>query len=593
MARVTSADASPDAFLTAVSVLDSLIRSGMRHVVVAPGSRSAPLTYALAAADEAGVLDVHVRIDERSAAFTALGMAASSGSPVGVVTTSGTAVGELMPAVMEANHSEVPLAVISADRPPRLRGTGANQTTWQADLYGVHVRAAADLTAYPEDVAGQQTAAFTECLAALTGRDPRDWGSAAARPIGPVQINVSFDDPLTPDPRMRQTLRAWADTLRDLEVAPAPKIVDRSAAVALEPAGAGAPATRAVVVAGDGAGLIARRFAEANGAPLLAEPSSGARAGSHAIGAYQLILGGGLAREIETVILFGRPTLSRPVQQLLARPDVASVLYLPRPIAWANPDRRSERVVTSLREARDVVGRCEPSWLQRWREADAAVSAGLGRVIARDEETHGVPSGPGVARTVAEASGQDGVTLVAGSSNLIRDLDIAPAPKPGDGEYEVLANRGLAGIDGTIATASGVSLARGKPVRALVGDLTFLHDAGSLLIGPTERMPDLQIVVFNDTGGGIFSTLEHGHVARDDDWADPVERFFGTPHAVTIESLVTAHGHDFRRVRDLGELREALGEPIRGIGVIEVLGTRDGLSEDRERWKDLAREADA
>lgn len=593
MARVTSADASPDAFLTAVSVLDSLIRSGMRHVVVAPGSRSAPLTYALAAADEAGVLDVHVRIDERSAAFTALGMAASSGSPVGVVTTSGTAVGELMPAVMEANHSEVPLAVISADRPPRLRGTGANQTTWQADLYGVHVRAAADLTAYPEDVAGQQTAAFTECLAALTGRDPRDWGSAAARPIGPVQINVSFDDPLTPDPRMRQTLRAWADTLRDLEVAPAPKIVDRSAAVALEPAGAGAPATRAVVVAGDGAGLIARRFAEATGAPLLAEPSSGARAGSHAIGAYQLILGGGLAREIETVILFGRPTLSRPVQQLLARPDVASVLYLPRPIAWANPDRRSERVVTSLSEARDVVGRCEPSWLQRWREADAAVSAGLGRVIARDEETHGVPSGPGVARTVAEASGQDGVTLVAGSSNLIRDLDIAPAPKPGDGEYEVLANRGLAGIDGTIATASGVSLARGNPVRALVGDLTFLHDAGSLLIGPTERMPDLQIVVFNDTGGGIFSTLEHGHVARDDDWADPVERFFGTPHAVTIESLVTAHGHDFRRVRDLGELREALGEPIRGIGVIEVLGTRDGLSEDRERWKDLAREAGA
>lgn len=589
MTRVTSADASPDAFLTAVSVLDSLIRSGMRHVVVAPGSRSAPLAYALAAADDAGVLDVHVRIDERSAAFTALGMAKASGSPVGVVTTSGTAVGELMPAVMEANHSEAPLAVISADRPPRLRGTGANQTTWQADLFGVQVRAAADLTAYPEDAPGEQTAAFTDCLAALTGRDPRDWGSAAARPIGPVQINVSFDDPLTPDPRMRQTLRDWADSLRDLEATPAPRIVDRTAAVALEPAGE-APTTRAVVVAGDGAGLVARRFAEATGAPLLAEPSSGARGGDHAVGAYQLMLGGRLGGEIEKVILFGRPTLSRPVQQLLARPDVDSILYLPRPIAWANPERRTERVVTSLSEAREAVGRCEASWLNRWRETDAAVGAALGRVIARAEEAHGLPSGPGVARTVAEVSGEDGVALVAGSSNLIRDLDIAPAPDP-DG-YEVIANRGLAGIDGTLATASGVSLARGRPVRALVGDLTFLHDAGSLLIGPKERVPDLQVVVFNDAGGGIFSTLEHGHVARDGAWADPVERFFGTPHAVDLPGLVAAHGHAVRRVRDLGELREALGEPIRGISVIEVLGTRDGLSEDRERWKDVMREVE-
>ncbi len=602
---VTSQEASQDSFFTAVSVLDSLIRAGMRQVVVAPGSRSAPLAYALAAAARSGVLDVTVRLDERSAGFTALGMAKACGTPVGVVTTSGTAVGELMPAVMEANHAQTPLAVLSADRPPRLRGTGANQTTWQPEIFGAHVRAAADLTSYPEEEPATQTAAFNDCLAALTGRDPRDWGAASDRPVGPVQINVAFDDPLTPDARMRQILTQWAESLRDLEVPNAPVALDHTVLAALQPSehSERESVARTVVVAGDGAGQVARAFAEAIDAPLLAEPSSGARGGACAVGAYPLILDGPLGREIEKVVLFGKPTLSRPVQRLLARGDVESIIYLPRPVAWADPSRRAERPVASLAEVRQAVGVCDPSWVQRWKASEAAVGAKLERLIADRERAHGLPSGPGVARTVAQACEKDGVDLVVGSSNLIRDLDMVslPAvPDPGvqarahgtshrdSTPVSVMANRGLAGIDGTLATASGVSLARRAPVRALVGDLTFLHDAGSLMLGSHERIPDVQVVVFNDSGGGIFSTLEHGKVAKDSAWEGAVERFFGTPQVADIGGLTEAYGHSFRRVTDLGELREALREPIEGITVIEVLGTRAGLSEERDRWKDLA-----
>ncbi|WP_275044275.1 2-succinyl-5-enolpyruvyl-6-hydroxy-3-cyclohexene-1-carboxylic-acid synthase, partial [Rothia kristinae] len=386
-------DQRPDAFLTAVSVLDSLIRAGMRHAVIAPGSRSAPLAYALAAAADAGALQVHVRIDERTAGFTALGLAKATGAPAAVVTTSGTAVGELLPAVMEAHHAEVPLAVLSADRPPRLRGTGANQTTDQPGIFGTHVRVGVDLTDYPEQTPGPQTAGFTDALAALTGRDPEDWTQPSLRPRGPVQINCAFDEPLHPNRRMRQILRAWADGVTGLEPEPAPTLPDPTLEAVVadaarppaarstnpvtagrrpepqdrpelqnQPGPQGRPAAdegatagnrasgetperpadmlrRSVVIAGDGAGPLARDFAEAQGLPLLAEPSSNARSGTHAIGAYRVLLGEeSLGGRIERVVLFGRPTLSRPVTRLLADPQTDAVIYLPRPVAWA--DRR-------------------------------------------------------------------------------------------------------------------------------------------------------------------------------------------------------------------------------------------------------------
>ena len=187
----------------------------MRHVVVSPGSRSAPLAYAVAAAEEAGALVAHVRVDERVAAFTALGIAKASRLPVGLVCTSGTALGEYLPAVMEAYHAGVPLAIMSADRPVRLRGTGANQTTVQTDFFSPFVRASADLTSYPEHNPGQQTADFMACLAALTGSDAQDWSRASDEPVGPAHINVCFDTPLIPSARTAEILPTWATSLAE------------------------------------------------------------------------------------------------------------------------------------------------------------------------------------------------------------------------------------------------------------------------------------------------------------------------------------------------------------------------------------------
>ncbi|MCP3427081.1 thiamine pyrophosphate-dependent enzyme, partial [Rothia sp. AR01] len=194
-------------------------------------------------------------------------------------------------------------------------------------------------------------------------------------------------------------------------------------------------------------------------------------------------------------------------------------------------------------------------------------------------ERTGVPGGLEVARAVWRAAVADGATLISGSSNAVRDLDLAAEPgdlDPAD-VPRVYSNRGLAGIDGTIATASGIALAEGAPVRLLIGDLTFLHDVGALLFGPGERVPRLQIVVFNDAGGGIFATLEHGRVGEHEDWTAAVERFFGTPHAADFERIVTAYGHRYDSARRVDELEELLAEVPEGISVIEVRGTRSML----------------
>ncbi|GEO94917.1 2-succinyl-5-enolpyruvyl-6-hydroxy-3-cyclohexene-1-carboxylic-acid synthase [Kocuria turfanensis] len=542
---------------TARAVLEELVGAGMRHLVVAPGSRSAPLAYAAAAAHAAGALEVHVRVDERGAAFTALGIARATGRPAGVVTTSGTAVGNLLPAVMEADHAEVPLVVLSADRPPELRGTGANQTTRQLGLFGGHVRAAVDLL--PED--GDVPTRLAGPLAALAGRGP-----GGPRPAGPVQLNVALREPLHPAPEDGAELAGRARRLAARTATasdPGPRAVAAGPVVTPSPA---AGQARSVVVAGDGAGPAAARFAEACGLPLFAEPSSNARSGPQAVGAYRLLLEAPLGRRIERVLLAGRPTLSRPVAALLARADVATAAVQPGPVAWYDPGRRRERVLGSWAEAAAFTGRGAPGWAAAWREAGAAADGAVARLLAA--EPPGRPTGPAVAAALWEACRQDGAVLVAGSSNPVRDLDLAA--RPGPASPLVVANRGLAGIDGTVATAAGVALGTGRPVRALVGDLTFLHDASSLLLGAGEREPDLQVLVLNDGGGGIFATLEHGALGEQQEYRDVVERFFGTPHEARLDALCAGYGVPHRRADSLPELAAALAGPVRGRSVLEV-----------------------
>jgi 2-succinyl-5-enolpyruvyl-6-hydroxy-3-cyclohexene-1-carboxylate synthase len=529
----------------------ALIDGGVQYVVVSPGSRSAPMAYALAEADAAGRIELLVRIDERSAGFNALGLALSTGSPAAVLTTSGTAVGNLMPAVMEANHAAVPLIILSADRPEELRGTGANQTTIQLDLFGEHVRFAADVAAGSNPLRAVETA-----LSAATG-------AFSDLAPGPVQLNLAFRDPLVPAPEERLPRSSRRQRFR---------IGTEPLTMSLAPASENLPERRTVVLAGHDAGPVAEAFARAHGLPLLAEPSSNARFGPNAVGPYRLLIGHfgrDSAMPIERVVLFGRPTLSRPVAALLARADVPSALYQPVPVAWYEPGRRTELPLESLADLADFAGRGPSAWLDAWLLAGSAAQRALDGIL----EAQPAATGPAVgALAWKHARGQ----LLLGSSNGIRDVDLAGQPGT-EPSATVFANRGLAGIDGTISTATGIALGGRQETTVLLGDVTFLHDAGGLLLGAGEEQPQLRIVVLNDSGGAIFSLLEHGAVAEAGGYGDAVERLFGTPHSVDIAALAAAYGVGHCAVSTTAGLAEALAAPFTGRTIVEVRTDRHDL----------------
>lgn len=555
-------DAEPQlsALAAARIAVGIMLDGGVRHVVVSPGSRSAPMAYALAEASAEGRVELVVRIDERSAGFTALGLALSAGSPAAVLTTSGTAVGNLLPAVMEANHAAVPLIVLSADRPDELRGTGANQTTVQPDIFGEQVRFAVDIAAGSNPERAVQTG-----LSAATGAFP-DLAP------GPVQLNLAFRDPLVPE--QSDQLPAAAERQR-YRIGTEPLIMN------LPPASKDLPERRTVVLAGHDAGPVAEAFARAHNLPLLAEPSSNARFGPNAVGPYRLLLehfGPGSDQPIERVVLFGRPTLSRPVAALLARRDVQAALYQPVPVAWYEPGRRTELPLENLADLAGFAGRGTDAWLDTWLLAGSAGQHALDGVLS----SGAAATGPSVGSLVwKNARGQ----LLLGSSNGIRDVDLAglPAPEPAATVY---ANRGLAGIDGTISTATGIALGGRQETTVLLGDVTFLHDAGGLLLGTGEEQPELRIVVLNDSGGAIFGLLEHGAVEEGGRYGDAVERLFGTPHSVDIAALAAAYGVGHSLVATTAGLAEALAQPVEGRSIIEVRTDRHGLRALHARIKE-------
>lgn len=568
----------------ATVIVSALADLGVRQVVLCPGSRSAPLAYALAAAAAEHRITLQVRLDERSAGFLALGLSKGSpGAVTAIVTTSGTAVANLHPAVLEAAHAGLPLLVISADRPHELRGTGASQTTDQVRIFGPAVRWFGEVPA-PQRQAGlvvswrNVVARAVAAARGVPGGDP-----------GPVQLNVAFADPLTPDEPDAADSRPWPEPLTGtagLTVVPTPA---PAAAVRLPTRRPGRP--RTVVLAGDGAGAEAAQVAAATGWPLLAEPSSGARTGG-AIVPYRLLLERpGLGAAIERVVVYGRPTLTRPVTALLARPGIEVVIVSTRP-DWTDAARRAALVVPHLRVDRlgpddpRTEPAAEPEWTRAWRTAGIVARAAIDRLLD-EEAAAGRLTGPLIAREVAAATAP-GDTLFAGSSNPIRDLDLAAGPF--DPAARVLANRGLAGIDGTLASASGVALTcTGGQVRALVGDLTFLHDVGGLLVGPLEERPNLQIVVVDDDGGGIFSVLEHGaRGALGPEQNAVFERVFATPQRADLGALCAGYGVGHQLVDDASGLRKALSEPPPGTSVIQIRVDRAAHRDIAHRLRDTA-----
>jgi 2-succinyl-5-enolpyruvyl-6-hydroxy-3-cyclohexene-1-carboxylate synthase len=489
----------------ALELVNRLLALGATDVVVAPGSRSGPLARAAVAADAQGLLRLHVRVDEREAAFLALGLAKVSGRITPVVTTSGTAVANLHPALLEALHSDAPLLAVTADRPARLRGTGANQTTVQPGIFpGIP---------------------FVDAIDQLQ----RD---------GPMHLNLELDEPLT---------EAIDWQFRPLPI-DAPEA--RRASVKL------APGPRTVVLAGDRSSRRARQVAETGNWPLIAEPSSGSRTGP-ALTSGRLLLGRPeLADRVERVVSFGHSTLGRSTIALFSR-DI-EIVHVGDQLTFPNPPTPQVTFVDEV----EVAGIDDPEWLAEWLAADAAATAAVQAVIA----SAGPEADPlRVAATVWASVPPEGL-LVVGASNPIRDLDLVAPPFPVGGRRKVLANRGLAGIDGVLSTAVGAALGRRSSMAlAYVGDLTFLHGSNGLLIGPGEPRPDLTIVVANDDGGSIFAVLEQGAP----EFADSFERAFATPTGANIGALCAAFGIAHERV-DAAALPDVLAQTANGIRVVEV-----------------------
>ncbi|MDH4159042.1 MAG: 2-succinyl-5-enolpyruvyl-6-hydroxy-3-cyclohexene-1-carboxylic-acid synthase [Actinomycetota bacterium] len=543
----------------ATVLVDELLRCGLREAVLAPGSRSAPLALALQEADVAGRLRLHVRLDERSAGYLALGLAKASGVPVPVVTTSGTAAANLHPAVLEADQSGVPLLLLTADRPPELRSTGANQTIDQVKLFGDAVRMFAEVGA-PDRVAGQ-----TAYWRALTGRT---WAAARGTLTGdpgPVHLNLAFRDPLVPDGDP-----AWPEPLGGRpDGAP---WTHAEAAMALAP-NVHLPA-RTLVVVGDTdpvTGRAAGRLAEEHGWPVVSEPSGNARSGPNAISTGALLLGVEgfvAAARPEQVLVVGRPTLSRPVMALLrdARVVVSVVATTPR---WADATRTACQVLPAL-PAADGHHDPDAEWLALWQEAERAARAAVDELLA----SPAAGSELRLARDLAAGLPSDAL-LYLGSSMPIRDHFLAAAPREG---VTVMANRGAAGIDGTVSSAMGAALAwqrdGGGRAFAVLGDLTALHDANGLVRGPDEPTPDLTCVVVNNDGGAIFGLLEQGAGGPQEGF----ERVFGTPHGVDLAAWCGATQTPHTRAGSVAEAVEAALDPRGGLQVVELRTDRTAVA---------------
>ncbi len=524
-------------------VVSALVDAGVREVVVAPGSRNAPLSFAAYDAAAAGLLRLHTRIDERSAGFLALGLT-KVGSPAAVICTSGTAVANLHPAMLEAAHAGVRLVAVTADRPARLRGTGANQTTDQVGIFG-------SLVTYVD----------------LGPADASIARTALGLGDGPLHLNVQLDDPLVPE-------SPWAPALDSSAIGQ--KRHPESAYMRRLVPNAIAQGPKTVVIAGDDAGPPARVLAEAGRWPLLAEPTSGSRTGESAIRTYRLLLGGPLADEIERVVVFGHPTLARPVMRLMQR-DGVEVLAAPSAGAW---NERPFPVDQHIDGRAGVDGPDGSDWFDRWRAEDERVSRDLDRLLRAEGE----PTPYDVAGAVARALPRGGL-LVVGASNPVRDLDLMVPRYEVGGRRKTIANRGLSGIDGTVSTAVGAALGRDSTRSfALLGDVTFLHDSNGLVHDVHDPEPDLTIVVVNDDGGSIFATLEQGAPEH----ADRFDRLFGTPHGVDLASLCAATRTPHWPIDSLPELEQALASPNGGIEVVEVRVRRDNRRELDERIRRLA-----
>jgi len=501
---------NPSTLLARV-IVRQIIEAGVTDVVISPGSRNAPLSLAFYQASTKGLIKLHVRIDERTAAFFALGIAKASGRPVPIVCTSGTAVANYHPAVLEASHTNIPLLVLTADRPASLRRTGANQTTEQARIFGKAVRYFADVSGsvYPMEL---------------------PFNSLQS---GPVHLNIQFEEPLVGDKSDN-----W---LNDLTIS-APNVFDRKT-----PGTFYTKSTRGVLVIGhDRGGLSAesvQNFSEELGWPVIAEdPLTFKNAISHA---SVFLTSKTIADDLvpDTVVVIGRTTLSRSINGFIkmARKEI---VIDPR-MATVDTDRMADQKFIQLPVVE--VQPADAEYAEKWKKYSLRAQKMVADISIWSEQL--------IAREIA-AGVPTGTSLFISSSRPIRDLEGFAVARDG---VETFANRGLAGIDGNISTALGIASQR-KQTIAVLGDLGFLHDLTGLI---HKEDINLKIFVINNDGGGIFSTLSQRGV-------DGFEEVFGTPHGLDPAAIAASMGIKAKTIDAQAQLMKELSEPVTGISVVVV-----------------------
>ena len=549
----------------AAEFLTHVVELGVEHIVLSPGARSQALALVAAELERRGDVKLHVRIDERAAGFLALGLAVETRMPAVVITTSGSAVANLHPAVLEAHHAGVPMIVLTADRPEELREIGSNQTTHQHDIFGPAVRLSVD---EPAPVPG----ATAERRGAELATDAFHAATDHYAP-GPVHLNVAFREPLS----------------SAIDVRPVEMLIQSERRI--EP-GITLELTRGpntIVIAGADAGPRAEEVAHEGGWPLIAEVTSGSRFGRNLVPAYRELLSNPeLTSQIERIVVFGHPTLSREVPALIGDSSTGIQTIVVRGAApeGYNPGLNISSFVNDVSVE---PGETDRDWLGLWivsgREAferyestaiDAALATAPNVTASRsesiDEKKAFLAAELAASRVkISRELLVDAVwrstwphdRLVFAASRLIRVADKFVGGK----KISVHANRGLAGIDGTIGTGIGIALATEKALtRIVVGDLAALHDAGSMLFGTQEERPRVQVIVGNDGGGTIFDALEVGQTAS----AENMDRVFLTPQQVDLEALATAYGWGYTKVATVSELERALTGAGEGPELVEV-----------------------
>ncbi|MBX5436792.1 MAG: 2-succinyl-5-enolpyruvyl-6-hydroxy-3-cyclohexene-1-carboxylic-acid synthase [Alicyclobacillaceae bacterium] len=554
----------------------ALVETGVRHVCLSPGSRSAPLAISAARRSDITLWSL---LDERSAGFFALGLARAAGQPVVLVCTSGTAVGNYLPAVIEAHHSCVPLIVVSADRPPELHGVGSNQTIDQQKLFGTFVKLFAEMPVpEPEDWIGRHAAATARRLV----------HQATASPMGPVHLNWPFREPLIPPPPSANAAHGQADNgeggVYTAVRTPHPRAVERLVKLLRQ-------AHRGLIVCGPMAGLpdtspfaaAVARVAAHLGFPVLADPLSGVRCGAHAldvvIDRYEWLLRDEAWMRLvcpDVVIRFGAPPTSKRLGQFLERLAGVPQVYIGD--RWLDPyftltDFVDADPVLMCEILRSQTERGEArAWLERWQLANQAAADAVEQTLCSAGES--AADGLWIEGRVFRELGRwlpEGADLFAGNSMPVRDLDAFLAKRPA--RLQVWANRGASGIDGVVSTACGVSAARQSvetgagrraPVVLVIGDISFYHDLGGLLAVGRHRL-DLCVVLVHNDGGGIFSFLPQA--AYPDTFAH-----FRTQHGLDFEPAVRMYGGSFRRVQAWAEFRAAVedGLAVGGLSVVEL-----------------------